>query len=504
MRYLSGEAYGDSASGVIADGNANFGFNTVTLLGAQIYISPIQTAPPVSTNIFFTDNDVMMQGFYWDVPLGGTWYDNIRTQAVDMATNGFTSIWFPPPQKCDVGGISVGYDPFDHYDLGDYFQKGTTETLYGNRAELQRAINSFRSSGMQPYVDLVLNHMVGGNNLQYTNYPHKLFLKSASDFYAGQSNLVFEPFHRQINFGDEVNQHQPNMRKGLEGWIDWLSTLVGFQGYRVDHSQGIEPWFQAEMLRRPFTEGNFCVLEYNAHLDPLELQTWIELTDRRACLFDFALRDKLYQMCGTGSFDISQMFKAGLAGVAPQYAVTFVENHDTIRPCFSANDLGIQTNKNLAYAYILISEGEPTVFYHDYYELPNAVAITNHDAQCFGGKNDAFTGAPLKPQIDRLIKARQGYAAGPTTNLVSQSSTNKQDLYIVKRTGEGSKDGCILAINRAFSSRSETVSTLWPTNAVLFDFTDTNSPPHSVTNNASSQATLTIPARSYRVYVRQP
>ena len=38
----------------------------------------------------------------------------------------------------------------------------------------------------------------------------------------------------------------------------------------------------------------------------------------------------LWQMCNNaGFFDMSQLDHAGLAGVDPLHAVTFVENHDT-------------------------------------------------------------------------------------------------------------------------------------------------------------------------------
>lgn len=36
----------------------------------------------------------------------------------------------------------------------------------------------------------------------------------------GTSNLVCTPFHRQMNFGDEVNQTVPHMRQGLNAWTE--------------------------------------------------------------------------------------------------------------------------------------------------------------------------------------------------------------------------------------------------------------------------------------------
>jgi alpha-amylase len=506
-RFFSREAYGESLTGGTFPNNP--GFAATTLIGAPVYLS---TNPPPAYAPFtgITDNDVMMQGFYWDVPkvsaTNGDWYVELAGRAVDLSTNGFTAVWFPPPQKGENGRESVGYDPFDHYDLGGYDQRFTVETRYGSRAELQAVVDAFRSVGIKPYVDVVPNHMKGGApGPYYTNYVAGYFQKSPSDFYVGTSNLVCTPFHRQIDFGDEVNQTVPHMRQGLNAWGEWLTSAVGFEGFRVDHSNGMEPWWQVEFLRRPANSNKFAVLEYNIDASPREMRTWIQLVDQRASLFDERLHDKLVVMCSTNTFDISQMFKAGLAGLAPEFAVTFVENHDTIRPCFETNKVGIVRDKILAYAFILISPGQPSVFYHDYYEFPNAIVFTNqaHRNQfCFGGKNDGFTGEPLKPRIDRLIQARQLYARG-TNAYLSTVFTN--DLYIAKRVGADGTNGCVLVINRHLSrARTNTVNTLWPPGTVLYDFTDTNATPHSVTNNASGQAALSAPPRGYRVYVKQP
>jgi alpha-amylase len=39
----------------------------------------------------------------------------------------------------------MGYDPYDYFDLGDFDQKGSTKTLYGNRAELEKLIRNARA-----------------------------------------------------------------------------------------------------------------------------------------------------------------------------------------------------------------------------------------------------------------------------------------------------------------------------------------------------------------------
>ncbi|MDE6095967.1 MAG: hypothetical protein K2G52_07255, partial [Muribaculaceae bacterium] len=47
-------------------------------------------------------NDVMMQAFYWDVPvdeesLNGTWWDNLKNKAPELKSSGISAIWTPGP-----------------------------------------------------------------------------------------------------------------------------------------------------------------------------------------------------------------------------------------------------------------------------------------------------------------------------------------------------------------------------------------------------------------------
>ena len=110
----------------------------------------------------------------------------------------------------------------------------------------------------------------------------------------------------------------------------------------------------------------------------------------RSSAFDFPLRFMLQAMCNNlGSIDMWSLDHAGLSGVDPLGAVTFVENHDTDK------NSPVVRNKMLAYAYILTAEGYPCVFYRDY----------STDTTCFG----------LKPSIDRLIWIHENLANGPTT-----------------------------------------------------------------------------------------
>ncbi len=133
-------------------------------------------------------NDVMMQAFYWDVPvdatnLNGTWYDSLKAKAQALKNAGFTAIWTPPPSKGAFSIYDMGYGLYDHYDLGEYNQKGnvgdgipsSTETRFGSKQELLNMVSEFHNKGLEVYADIVLNHLYGGS--YETNAPVKNYIE---------------------------------------------------------------------------------------------------------------------------------------------------------------------------------------------------------------------------------------------------------------------------------------------------------------------------------------
>ncbi len=113
--------------------------------------------------IGFSQDPVLFQGFYWDVPAGGVWWDTLRTKAPTLDSAGIDMIWFPSPFKGAGGGYDMGYGIYDHYDAGEFDQNGTVETRFGSKAELLAAIAAYHNSGMQVICDVVLNHVYGGD-----------------------------------------------------------------------------------------------------------------------------------------------------------------------------------------------------------------------------------------------------------------------------------------------------------------------------------------------------
>ena len=88
----------------------------------------------------------VFQGFWWDYWNGNFpngWANYLTELAPRLKAAGFNAVWLPPVYKNGSTG-SVGYSPFDMYDLGDKYQKGggspDVRTRVGTKDELLRLI----------------------------------------------------------------------------------------------------------------------------------------------------------------------------------------------------------------------------------------------------------------------------------------------------------------------------------------------------------------------------
>ncbi|MEO8043840.1 MAG: alpha-amylase family glycosyl hydrolase, partial [Spartobacteria bacterium] len=84
-------------------------------------------------------------------------WNEIAQKMPELAEAGYDSIWLPPPTK-GSGGLSVGYDLWDRFDLGSKDQRGSIRTRYGTEAELLRLIETAHRFGIRVYLDNIMNH----------------------------------------------------------------------------------------------------------------------------------------------------------------------------------------------------------------------------------------------------------------------------------------------------------------------------------------------------------
>ena len=108
----------------------------------------------------------MIQYFHWYTPGDGFLWKDVAEKAEYLAQLGITMAWLPPAYKGNSGENSVGYDPYDLFDLGEFDQKGSVSTKYGTKAQYENAIKQLNDHGIGAIVDIVLNHKAGGDELE--------------------------------------------------------------------------------------------------------------------------------------------------------------------------------------------------------------------------------------------------------------------------------------------------------------------------------------------------
>lgn len=408
-------------------------------------------------------SDVFLQGFYWNSTPGGIWWDSLARLAPRIGAAGFGAIWFPSPVKGQAGGFSMGYDPYDHYDFGEYNQKGTVETRFGSRQELINSINAFHAVGVQVFADAVMGHMNGAEQrvpvdcIPSPSYPDSAWLlfnyrngsgrfkKNATHFYPNQITCdVNPPYHgpydQIFKFGEVPAHTQSHVRDSLIVWGQYLRNVIGFDGFRLDAVKHIDPAFVGPWLQ---ASGGYAVAEYYGSTSEIwDWWGWCQnVYGGTVSMFDFPLRFTLKDMCNntSGTFDMNWLDGAGLvnAGMSGYSVATFVENHDLDRTGWDGSvDNGhapIIYDKDMAYAYIMFAEGRPSVFFRDYF--------------AYG----------LDATIDRLIWIRERFLRGSTTRrnglnpwyVGSAGSQEEQsrDIYVARRNGGDGRPQAFLVMN---------------------------------------------------------
>jgi alpha-amylase len=110
----------------------------------------------------------VFQAFWWDYwnnNYPNAWANYLVDLAPRLKEMGVDAVWIPPTIKNqDFGQKGVGYAPFDHYDLGDKYQKWGATTRVGTKDELLRMIAVMHANGIEVIQDIVPNHVIGAGS----------------------------------------------------------------------------------------------------------------------------------------------------------------------------------------------------------------------------------------------------------------------------------------------------------------------------------------------------
>ena len=392
------------------------------------------------------NNKTMMQYFEWYLPNDGLWWKRCAAKAENLAALGITDVWLPPAYKGSSQN-DVGYSVYDLYDLGEFDQKGTIRTKYGTKDEYLEAIRAFHNEGIRVYADIVLNHRMGGDELeevkavpvspenryQQTGEEQTISVWSRFTFPGRQgkySDFIWDHNHFTGTDWDEASHEQgriyrftgknwepdtdpekgnfdylmgmnvdindPDVDRELKRWLEWYLRETDADALRLDAVKHISFSFYRNFLsdiRRETGREYPAVGEYWSG-DLNRLTAYLDSVDNSMSLFDVALHFNFFNASQAGSnYDLRGIFSNTLVSERPQNAVTFVDNHDT-QLGQSLQSFVSDWFKQLAYAMILLrKDGTPCVFYADYYGNP------------------AYD-RPMVPNLGKMIRLRHSYAYG--------------------------------------------------------------------------------------------
>ncbi len=448
---------------------------------------------------------VIMQAFYWDCPrLEGKeyqWWNHVGQELPALRQAGFTALWLPPASKAaNIGGMSMGYDVYDYYDLGKYPQKAVRQvngkdevrTWFGSEQELRTLIKTAHEQDMKVYADLVLNHNNGADQEEFNPISNRTvwtrFTPKSGIFTRDWTCFNPSPYRAldTVAFGDmpDLCHINPRVSTGILNHAKWMIEEIGFDGFRYDFVKGFGAWIVRAIHDRNYTRGGrpveiFGVGECWAGDDFID--EWLDAVNKyaehRVGAFDFPLRYRLKDLCDSYGFSLRRLADGGVLMKERSFeAVTFVDNHDS-----RDDNPPIVNDKMLAYAYILTHEGYPCVFWQDYY------------AWGLGrpGKEDG---------IAALVRAHEDHAGGETAVLHVDD-----DLYVMMRKGHGAQNGLVFVMNnRGDAWNKAWADTQWKNRKfvpIAWGGKNDVKNPGEVRTDTDGKGEFSAPPRGYAVYV---
>lgn len=266
--------------------------------------APLRAADP--------EKRIVLQAFWWDY-WNSNFPDSYANYLTELAPRlrdaGINAVWVPPFVK-NTGTNSVGYSPFDFYDLGDKYQKGSVTTRFGTKDDVLRMIAVMHANGIEVIADMVLNHTVGAGgedggaggedtgawddkwkNFRYVCYetPYKdgkrddywnrkgRWPKNWQNFHANEAHkqnsddwtaghwgpdiCYYENAYGQSTNVTGYNPKQdPNyMRDQAREWVKWFKKQTAVDGFRWDAVKHYPEWAQQDFLyNAKYSMSDWC------------------------------------------------------------------------------------------------------------------------------------------------------------------------------------------------------------------------------------------------------
>ena len=319
---------------------------------------------------------VMMQGFYWDSYNETSWA-KLQAQADEIAPY-FQLIWIPQSGWCNSKDNTMGYMPVYYFN-----QKSS----FGSERQLRSMIATYKEKGTDFLADVVINHRKSiGENGSWLDFPvetwnGKTYEMYSTDICKNDDGGATEEWASQhgmslsINYdtGDDwsscrdLDHQNPHVQEIIKDYLRFLLEDVGYVGFRYDMVKGFWASFIAEynMAVKPaFSVGEYFDGTSN-------IRTWVNYTRGyvadypTSAAFDFGFRYRMRDAIENNNWGMLNWDEKPLISedYYKQYAVTFVENHDTEYRISGEIQTPIWKDTLAANAYMLAMPGTPCVFY---------------------------------------------------------------------------------------------------------------------------------------------
>ena len=328
---------------------------------------------------------VMLQAFYWDGFADAQW-NTLKGQVDNLATT-FDLVWIP--QSGDCGGTSMGYD-----DL--YWFPGHYNSSFGSEAELRSMIQTFKAKGIGTIADVVINHRRNVSN--WVDFPKETYngvtyeLKS-TDICANDDKGATKTWATQNGYSlssnndtgegwdgmRDLDHKSENVQTNVKAYLKMLLNDLGYAGFRYDMVKGYSG--QYTKMYNNDAKPQFSVGECWDGTNTIK--NWIEATEKTSAAFDFQFRYTVRNAANGNDWrKLSQQNDGNWPlissrynnGAYRQYAVTFVENHDTEYRSATAQQDPLKKDTLAANAYLLAMPGTPCVFLKHWQTYPKQIA----------------------------------------------------------------------------------------------------------------------------------
>ena len=358
-------------------------------------------------------NGVMLQGFFWD-SFADTQWTRLEKQADDLSKV-FDLVWIPQSGNC--GGMSMGYD--DLYWFENY------NSSFGTEEDLRSMIKTFKEKGIGTIADVVINHRKELKN--WVEFPEETYkdvtYRMTSEDVCSDDEAAGKGYQLSKNkdTGEkwdgmrDLDHKSENVQTIVKAYLNFLLNDLGYTGFRYDMVKGYSASYTKmynEDSKPQFSVGE-CWDSSNT------IKNWIDGTGKTSAAFDFQFRYTVRNAINRGDWTYLDKQNDGnwplvsknyQDGSYRQYAVTFVENHDTEKRANAAQD-PIKKDTLAANAYLLAMPGTPCVF------------LTHWKA--------------YRQEIANMITVRK--AVGITNTSATTNVASNKDYYAVETTGTKGK-----------------------------------------------------------------